>query len=295
MLLPQLVVACSRHHHGSPWTLCTFSISPTTAVVGSGGDAGTVTVATGAGCSWTAASSASWLTVTGGASGSGNGTVTYAVAANTATSGRTGSLTVAGQSVTVTQDAASPVTGYPLTILAHEDGTCVTGFPSQGPGSITTRRDSGGAGKGKKNGRDKKDQIFLTQTDTDHLEVIDGVACDGDAAQFMLPPNGTDTTLYTVWVTTLGGLEASDRFTTCGRDPSDDTIVCSTENTLRIRNKPHHRDVTRALTTITGDFDANPDTPDETLSLFDDALYGYFWDYDGSGLRRVQLRFYPVY
>ena len=57
----------------------------------------------------------------------------------------------------------------------------------------------------------------------------------------------------------------------------------------------HHRGVTGELTTITGDFDANPETPDETLSLFDDALYGYFWEYDGSGLRRVQLRFQSVY
>ena len=42
---------------------CTFSISPTTASAGSSGGAGTVSVATNAGCSWAATSNANWLTV----------------------------------------------------------------------------------------------------------------------------------------------------------------------------------------------------------------------------------------
>ena len=57
------------------------------------------------GCAWTATSNAPWITVTTGASGSGNGTVTYSVAANTGTTSRTGTLTVAGQTFTVTQAA----------------------------------------------------------------------------------------------------------------------------------------------------------------------------------------------
>lgn len=57
----------------------------------------------GAGCAWTAASNASFITVTGGASGSGNGTVSYSVAANTGTASRNGTLTIAGQTFTVTQ------------------------------------------------------------------------------------------------------------------------------------------------------------------------------------------------
>ena len=30
------------------------------------------------------------------------------------------------------------------------------------------------------------------------------------------------------------------------------------------------------------------------VSLFDDALQDYFWQYDNRGLRLLQLRFYPI-
>ena len=63
-----------------------------------------VSVTAPAGCAWTAASNASWITVTGGASGSGNGTVTYNVAPYTGKpKNRNGSMTIAGQSFTIKQ------------------------------------------------------------------------------------------------------------------------------------------------------------------------------------------------
>ena len=49
----------------------------------------------------------SWITVTSGATGTGNGSVTFTVAANSVASPRTGTLTVAGQTFTVTEDAAA--------------------------------------------------------------------------------------------------------------------------------------------------------------------------------------------
>jgi Zn-dependent metalloprotease len=82
---------------------CTYSINPTSASAAAAGGSGSVTVTAGAGCAWTAASNSSFITVTGGASGSGNGTVTYSVAANPNTTARTGTLTIAGQTHTVTQ------------------------------------------------------------------------------------------------------------------------------------------------------------------------------------------------
>jgi hypothetical protein len=57
---------------------------------------------------WTATANASWLTITAGASTTGSGTVTYNVAANPSISSRTGTLTIGGQTLTVTQ---SGVTG----------------------------------------------------------------------------------------------------------------------------------------------------------------------------------------
>ncbi|MEO7272728.1 MAG: PQQ-dependent sugar dehydrogenase [Vicinamibacterales bacterium] len=83
---------------------CTYAISPSKASVGAGAATGSVTVTAGAGCAWTAASNASWLTVTSGANGSGNGTVTYAIAAYTGKpKNRTGTITIAGQTLSVKQ------------------------------------------------------------------------------------------------------------------------------------------------------------------------------------------------
>ena len=72
-----------------------------------GGGAGNVILSATTGCSWTAGSNASWLTITSGSPGSGNGTVNYTVAGNTTSSSRTATLTVAGQTFTLTQAAAT--------------------------------------------------------------------------------------------------------------------------------------------------------------------------------------------
>ncbi len=84
---------------------CSYSINPTSASQPAAGGTGSVTVTAGVGCAWTAVSNATFITVTSGSSGSGNGTVNYSVAANSGSS-RTGTMTIAGQTFTVTQAAA---------------------------------------------------------------------------------------------------------------------------------------------------------------------------------------------
>lgn len=88
---------------------CTYTLSATSMTMGASGGTGSITVSTGSGCSWTASSAASWITATGGTSASGPGTFTFSVAASTGSTSRTGSLTVAGQSVSVTQQGVSCV------------------------------------------------------------------------------------------------------------------------------------------------------------------------------------------
>ena len=85
---------------------CSYAISPTTRTSPAAGESTSVSVTTTAGCTWAATSAASWIGVTAGATGSGNGTVAMSVAANTATTQRTGTVTIAGQTFTVTQNAA---------------------------------------------------------------------------------------------------------------------------------------------------------------------------------------------
>ena len=82
---------------------CSYSISPSSASYAAAGGTGSVSVTAGAGCAWTAVSNATFITITSGSSGSGNGTVAYSVASNTGTTSRTGTMTIAGQTFTVTQ------------------------------------------------------------------------------------------------------------------------------------------------------------------------------------------------
>ena len=86
---------------------CSPNISSTSASVGAGTSSGSVGVTAGTGCTWSAVSNANWVTLTGATSGTGNGTVPYSVAANTSTAVRTGTLTVAGKTYTITQAGAA--------------------------------------------------------------------------------------------------------------------------------------------------------------------------------------------
>ncbi len=93
---------------GAACTNDLYKISPTSASIAADGGSGSVTVTAPSGCAWTAASNANWITITSGAPGAGNGTVQYSVAANTSTSSRTGTLTIASQTFTATQAGAAP-------------------------------------------------------------------------------------------------------------------------------------------------------------------------------------------
>ncbi len=88
----------------------TFTIMPTSQSFPIAGGTGSVSVTTGGGCMWTAASNAAFIMITSGSSGTGNGTVNYSVAANPPSSSpRSGTLTIAGQTFTVNQDGSCPL------------------------------------------------------------------------------------------------------------------------------------------------------------------------------------------
>jgi len=65
-----------------PQPACSFSVSPVEAYVPSAGGRGSVTVATGVGCAWTANSSVPHMRITRGTSGTGPGTIDYEVERN---------------------------------------------------------------------------------------------------------------------------------------------------------------------------------------------------------------------
>lgn len=157
-----------------------------------------------------------------------------------------------------------------------------------------------GLGANKKGG-DVITNIYLTQGP---FTVCDGngfdpaYACDGSTiasagAVFQLPCDtltdtcsGGESQAYTIWARALGKPGGNATVTTCATDLTN-AVVCSLESTLLMRGSGQQKfkDVTKVLTTI--------DTTLGTISLFQDGFLNFFWQYDNSGLKLAQVRFYP--
>ena len=86
---------------------CAYAVSPSSYNAASTGGTTSVTVTTTAGCAWAATSNAAWITISGGASGTGGGQVELTISENIGAV-RTGTVVIAGQTVTVTQQAKPP-------------------------------------------------------------------------------------------------------------------------------------------------------------------------------------------
>ncbi len=83
---------------------CTYTVSPTSVQAAADGGPYSVNVAaSGSSCPWTASSNTSWIHSVQPSSDTGDDSVGFIVDPNTTTSTRTGTLTVAGVTVTVTQ------------------------------------------------------------------------------------------------------------------------------------------------------------------------------------------------
>jgi hypothetical protein len=126
------------------------------------------------------------------------------------------------------------------------------------------------------------------------FSVLDGNCFDGPA-EFQLPdpdPTRTGTTVYSVFVRALGKPGGSSVTTTCATDPADGSTVCSvaTMELNRSTGKSTFTNVSKSLLYIYQDIDG--DGTLERVSLFDDRLQDYYWDYENSGLRLAQFRFY---
>jgi hypothetical protein len=172
--------------------------------------------------------------------------------------------------------------------------------------------------------------IYLCQGPT--FQVLDGNACTAaigcdlsgkTGAVFQLPCDlyapdgtitdctaGTDSATYCVFAEALGTPGGQATITTCATDPNTGQVVCSTDNTVLVRNtntngsgnggKPKVQNVTDALTTLTcfGAASATPTCGDIcsgtqcTFEIFTAPFEDFFWQYDNNGLRNAQLRFY---
>ena len=93
---------------GPDYNGCAYSVGPQAVTAPAQGARFQLNVGTTSRCTFTAEPSAAWLRVTEGGSGNGVATVTVRVDPNPSSGARTGTIVVAGQSVTVDQSAAPP-------------------------------------------------------------------------------------------------------------------------------------------------------------------------------------------
>ena len=82
---------------------CSYSLGATSASVAATAGNYSLSITTQTGCTWSASSTTSWISITSGKSGSGSATLSYSVASNTSGSARTGTLIIAGITFTVSQ------------------------------------------------------------------------------------------------------------------------------------------------------------------------------------------------
>ena len=111
---------------------CTWTLSTTSILAEVGSGAYSVNLIARSDCAWTAVSNAPWITISSGQSGSGDGAVSLTVEPLGNLASRTGTLTLAGQTVTVTQSrsfTAVSAAGYEGGVIANEQ--MMAGF---GPG-----------------------------------------------------------------------------------------------------------------------------------------------------------------
>lgn len=117
---------------------CAYLVAPINARFEAGGGAGTINITTASNCGWVAISSVPWLDFSGPAAGTGNGAVNFVVTPNTGAAARTGTLNIAGQTVTIDQAG----TNGSCAVTPLTPGQTVTGQLNSGDCRSTRRSTS---------------------------------------------------------------------------------------------------------------------------------------------------------
>jgi len=224
---------------------CNYAIAPTGQSFGAPGGSGLpITVTAPTSCAWTATTTTGWITVTGGAAGNGNGTVTFSTAANTGAA-RTGTITIAGQTFTVNQEAprtpptcsisispgnqsvgAGGGTGTTITVTAAAPTctwtatrnvgwlTVLTGGSGTGNGTVTFRVDANPTGTARTGSLTIGGQTFTVEqaaapcTYALNPSRLDSPASGSGGATFevqTLPGCAWSTASSVPWISSVGG------------------------------------------------------------------------------------------
>jgi hypothetical protein len=166
---------------------------------------------------------------------------------------------------------------------------------------IGVPKDKSPSFSGDNGGRIFVDLVGSTKIDLTEgsYQVLDANGTDG-RAQFQLPnpDNGTGQLAYSVWVRAGGKPGGSASMATCFTELSTASTWCNagelTVSLNRVAGGQKFVDVSKQLLQVCADADADPlVTTLQLVPLFSDLGTDYFWQYDNSGLRLAQMRFYP--
>ena len=105
---------------------CVYTLNPASLTLPATAGTGSISVTTSPGCSWTALANGAFISLTN-AAGTGSGVVTFNVTAN-AGAVRTGTITIAGQTVTVTQSALPTLSINNISLFEGNGGTTAFAF-----------------------------------------------------------------------------------------------------------------------------------------------------------------------
>lgn len=129
---------------GYTFTGCVYDLLPVAGVHASSAGSGSVQIVTTSGCTWSVTGPNNSFVSIGSPSGTGSGSATYSLEANTATTSRTVTITVAGKPFVITQNAS----GLPsMALTAEASPSQVALLWSAAPGAASyaiQRSDHGG-------------------------------------------------------------------------------------------------------------------------------------------------------
>lgn len=142
----------------------------------------------------------------------------------------------------------------------------------------------------------------------DSFAVLDRNGTDGNGAKFQLPPadpENTGVSQYSVFARPLGKPNGKAKMTTGAIDPvtGEDVYSVCVLNVERTKGHQKFENVSADLLYIYAYVYAGPGpdgivgTADDVyefqrVPLFSDVLQDYFWSYDNTGMKLLQLRFY---
>lgn len=140
-------------------------------------------------------------------------------------------------------------------------------------------------------------KINLTMGD---FQVLDANGTDGVAAfQLPNPDDGSGQLAYSVWVRALGTPGGSATMTSCFTELSTATTWCNSGSLVvslnRLAGGSKFVDVSKQLLQVCANVSTDPLVTDlQLVPLFSSLGTDYFWQYDNTGLKLAQMRFYPI-